>query len=162
MEEYRLAIEDLKKAYMLAPEDTTIQQLLTKIKLEINKMKQSSEKFKGIFAADKNGKEEKIENETTSKEETPKSDSTLKTNLPQKPSTSSQTPGPISNNSKTPTDTGGGNKSASQGNKEKQQNTAQQPKVDPNKQAAQGAANPKTNSNSKDKSKAEDMDEIGK
>jgi hypothetical protein len=34
---------------MLSPEDTSIQQALTKAKLEINKMKMGGKQFKGMF-----------------------------------------------------------------------------------------------------------------
>jgi len=70
IDEYKLAIEDLKKALELSPNDSAIHQTLVKAKQDLVKVKASSKSFQGMF-------NKPVKNdETTEKEtndETPKS-----------------------------------------------------------------------------------------
>lgn len=49
VEEFKAALEDLKRALELSPDDSVIQQALNKIKHDLVKAKNSAQSFKGIF-----------------------------------------------------------------------------------------------------------------
>jgi len=67
-DEYKLAIEDLKKALELSPNDSAIHQTLVKAKQDLVKVKASTKSFQGMF-----NKPSKNDETTETKDETPKS-----------------------------------------------------------------------------------------
>lgn len=67
-DEFKLAIEDLKKALELSPNDSAIYQTLVKAKQDLVKVKASTKSFQGMF-----NKPSKNDDTTETKDETPKS-----------------------------------------------------------------------------------------
>lgn len=82
IEEFKAALEDLKKALELSPDDSVIQQALNKIKHDLIKAKNSAQTFKGIFQTKNDKKpedESNIEKTLPNTEpETPKAESSAK------------------------------------------------------------------------------------
>lgn len=82
VEEFKAALEDLKKALELSPDDSVIQQALNKIKHDLIKAKNSAQSFKGIFQT-KNDKKPEDENSIektlpNTEPETPKTETSAK------------------------------------------------------------------------------------